>query len=269
MNEKNQEKYQILEELRIINRKVEELQNQLSSQQETSRDSKASVDELTTKFLFEEYKILYDTWKHVDSRLGSTLSLYLTISGAVVPAVAFLTKDSKDINLFLITLSLAALVLAIAGMFVARRITTTGIVKAEYFYAISLIRGFFVDHDTAIAPYLFLPFVNEPIKLTETKRNIFRSSTTNRFIIITHIWIGALFGFAISTISRLIFPSVSLLAIIVMGVMIAGVLSYWLEITNQKQAKRRISMLWNRRQSLLSSLTLGKASSIQLEDHEH
>lgn len=268
MDQNHQENNRILEELRILNQRMEELQNQLSLQQKTEENARSSIDELTTKFLFEEYKILHDAWKHVDSRLGNTLSLYLTISGAIVPAVALIAKDSQNIYLFLTTLSLAALILAISGIFVARRITAAEIVKSEYLYAINLIRGFFVDHDSTIALYLFLPFVEEPTKLTEAKRNIFRSSTTNRFIIITHLWIGALFGFFISTIFWLIFPSLPLPAVVIIGVIVAGGLSYWLEITNQKEAKERISVLWKRRQSRLSCLTVEKASVTQLEDYE-
>jgi hypothetical protein len=142
---------EILTEIQLLRAEIRDLRNQT-----TTRNLELTED-LGIKFLLDEFGELGEFWRHADSRVENALNLYLTSGTIVVSAIVLLGQRSGDLDVFLTAAIFVAVALAAAGIVLARRIVGADIIKAEYIYALELIRRFFVDNAAQITPYLVLP----------------------------------------------------------------------------------------------------------------
>ena len=219
-----------------ISQQIQALQTQIQDlRQLIEEKSKYQSEGIGSKFLLAEFDNLVEFWRHTDSRVSSALNMYFTISALSVSGAVFFSQQIENTMLFLISVALIAMILFVAGIFLARQIISTAILKIEYVNSLNLIRCFFVEKDPEIANYLLLPLAGSPVGVDESKEK--KISPMRNLLIIIHIWDGMLLGFIVIAGMWLVIPTLSRLIIIAIGIMIALMCIILLRIKAVKRFK--------------------------------
>jgi hypothetical protein len=161
------------------------------------------------QFLLAEFSELGENWKHTDSRIETAINFYITLGAIVLPGLVLLYQAMKDARLFVMASLPVAGALFVAGHFLALRITESDKRKAEYRFAMQLIRRYFVDRDVEIAPYLYMPS-SEPLKSEEDRLRLKRIPVHfhRQLVLTVNVLNSFLIGISIVGLVWLIFGNV-------------------------------------------------------------
>ncbi|MFN8497343.1 MAG: hypothetical protein U0641_05750 [Anaerolineae bacterium] len=216
---------ELLQQIQALQCQIHDLHEQVIAQKEGNAQEEASA-----KFLLAELSALAEVWRHTDKRQETATTMYLTGSTLAVSAAVFLSPRLLDVNGFLTILILVALVLSIAGILLADRIFSTRTRKVEYAYGISLVRGFFVNLNPAITPYLWMPYL-DPMKSPQSPFGplSIRKYGYTTFVVI-YVWDSLLLGFAASALIWLVVPDflrqTALIPLLAITVMVGGIVTF-------------------------------------------
>jgi hypothetical protein len=199
-----------------------------SPREETQIRSAASANDDSIKFLLAEFAHIGEFWRQADSRIESNLRLYLAATTILVTGIAILSQQVKVFRVFALFGVAVAACLFVGGLVLARNVLTTGFLKANYIFALNLIRRYFVDHDKSLDEYLFFPSDvskatwSQKVKRVPVPRTLFAGIAA---------WEGVLLGGIFAGVTWLVnprlFPEVSVGGGIVLAVGCFAELTFW------------------------------------------
>lgn len=204
--------------------------------------------ETSIQFLLAEYNSLNDLLKHTNERLTATINLFLTMVTVVISGTVFLTQSSPDLQLLIVLLIPVSLLLATAGTFLSYRMIRTRVLKAEYIYALNLIRTFFVDMDSFIYPYLFLPVENS--KSSSLGKRFNQRQGFKDYLNFIHLCTGVFAGFPVVAGIWIFYSGFPIWVLILLGGVMSGFFVYWLNGQAQVLSRKLKAELEDRRQQI-------------------
>ena len=204
----------LLEELDALKQQVQSLEDQVQ------RHRPSTTQRMRADLLLAEYNRLSEFWRHTDSRMESTVNLYLTASAIVVTGLVYGSQQSGDLRTFLAVSVAAAAALFVGSIIVSRRILLSSVLKARYRYRLYLIRCHFMEFDeSSLTP------VASPMTLSaEADRRAhggFSVRVSVPLLAAIYPWCSLLLGFIVGSTVWLAQPGLSPTFIIAWGMLIA------------------------------------------------
>jgi hypothetical protein len=199
-----------------------------SAQEETQIRSAVSAKDDSIKFLLAEFAHIGEFWRQTDSRIESNLRLYLAAATILVTGMAILSQQVEVFRVLVLFGVAVAACLFVAGLALARNVLTTGFLKANYAFALNLIRRYFVDNDKSLEEYLF--FASDVSKAT-WRQKVKRVPVPRTLFVGIAAWEGVLLGGVFAGVTWLVdprlFPKVSVGGGIALAVGCFAELIFW------------------------------------------
>lgn len=122
-----------------------------------SNDAKKPEDvdaEFGRQLLITQLNEMSEDWRHLDKRVETALSLYISVLALVVGATAAIYSNGEDLLVPLRSVAFAAVVLVPFGFITAHRVKNAAIARNRRQLSINLIKLFFQKRYPEIEPYL-------------------------------------------------------------------------------------------------------------------
>ena len=225
------------------------VQKQTYSSDPSSIHTKNPPSETSIQFLLAEYNGLNNLLKHTDERLTATINLFLTMTAVVISGTVFLAQNNSNAELLISLLIPVSLLLSITGSFMSYQLVRARILKAEYLYALNLIRTFFVDLDHSIYPYLFLP--TEKMELHSSMDKIFKRKQGFRgYLNFINLCTGILMGFPVAAGIWIFYSASPMWLLLFLGGLSSALSIFWLDKRSQDLSQKLKAELENRRKQI-------------------
>lgn len=209
----------VLSPNRATNKALQQELSSMKQQLQRLRDEpdKATLDDDSVTFLLAEFSELGQFWRHTDDRIENGINYFLTASAVVSSVLAFASQQITDTRLFAAFVALVTVALFVGGYILMRRIVGTSLNKAEYTLALNLIRRHFADKNPSIEKYLVLPKTKKPTEDRKLVLEDFRVRIPGDVLWAIRLWVSALLGFIVGTITWLVESHLLLIVLIVMS----------------------------------------------------
>ncbi len=190
MTNKRNSKKDLISEVEKINDKLHLIE--LKSEVKGDENHSFKKGENSIKFLLAEYQHIGDIWKYTDARTENALRLYFTAGAILISAAAILYKQKIEIQFLLQIFLFLQLAFMFGSILLLKRITSTFLLKIEYFNSINLIRRYFIDKDSEIENYLLLPCISKSEMNQDSLKKYYDKKSRSVIILTFIIWISLL-----------------------------------------------------------------------------
>lgn len=110
--------------------------------------------ECSRQFLIVQLSEMSEDWRHLDKRIETALTLYISVCTLIVGGIAVASSNNDSFNILRWEVGVAALVLCAYGFFTVRRVKNASISRHRRQVSINLIKLFFEKCNPEISPYL-------------------------------------------------------------------------------------------------------------------